>query len=97
MLQARSLWLRARKKTGVTATVPAGTVFSCATAGTRDRVMLLRGDLLFRPVELGSIDPHAVQNDGQLARDSDLGFAQAVSLGKSHPPSLQGRPFRHAR
>jgi hypothetical protein len=63
MLQARSLPLRARKKSGdlTTATVPAGTVVSRATAGTRDRVTLLRGDLLFRPVELGSIDPHAVQ------------------------------------
>jgi hypothetical protein len=57
---------------------------------------VLRGSLFRRPVELGSIDPHAVQYDRELARDGDLGLAEAVSLGELGSPSLQPRPFRHA-
>src|SRR6266702_8757611 len=47
----------------------------------------LRGGLLLRPVKLGSVDPHPMQNDGELARDSDLGLAETVALGESHSPS----------
>ena len=31
----------------------------------------LRSNLFLRPVELGSVDPHAMQDDCELARDSD--------------------------
>src|SRR5205823_2786288 len=48
----------------------------------------VRGNLLLRPVELGSVDPHAVQNDCQLARDRDFGLSEAIALGEPHPPSL---------
>jgi Major Facilitator Superfamily len=56
----------------------------------------LRGNLLRRPVELGPVDPHAMQNDCKLPRDGDFGLAEAVSLGELGSPSLQPRPFRHA-
>ena len=48
------------------------------------------GSNLLRPVELGSIDPHAMQNDGELTRDRYLGFAEPVALGEPNPPSLNG-------
>jgi hypothetical protein len=53
---------------------------------------VLRGSLLGRPVELGSVDPHAVQHDRELPRDSNLGLAEAVSLGELRTPSLERRP-----
>ena len=49
-----------------------------------------------RPVKLGSVNPHAVQNDREFPRDSDLGLAEAVSLGELGSPSLQPRPLRDA-
>jgi hypothetical protein len=48
----------------------------------------LRCRLLHRPVEFGSVDPHAVQNDRELPRDGDLGLAEAVSLDELGSPSL---------
>ena len=56
----------------------------------------LRGSLLCRPVELGPVDPHAVQNDRELARDGDFGLAEPVALSQPNPPGLQGRPFLYA-
>src|SRR5260370_918220 len=53
-----------------------------------DLVCSLRGNLLLRPVELGSVDPHAMQNDRELARDGDFGLTEPISLGEPHPPSL---------
>jgi hypothetical protein len=41
----------------------------------------LCGSLLRRPVELGPVDPHAVENDRELARDSNLSFAEPIALG----------------
>src|SRR5208282_1945972 len=58
----------------------------------RNSVPLLGSNLL-RPVELGSVDPHAMQNDGELARDGDLCLAEPVALGEPNPPSLHGGPF----
>ena len=53
----------------------------------------LRGSLLCRPLELGPVDPHTVQNDRELACDGDFGLAEPVALGKPNSPSLQRRPF----
>jgi hypothetical protein len=39
----------------------------------------VRDGLFRRPVELGSVDPHAVENDRELARNSDLGLAEPIS------------------
>jgi hypothetical protein len=76
----------ARKKSDdlTTATVPAGTT---CRGNPVISLRVLRGRLLHRPVELGSVDPHAVQNDRELPRDSDLGLAEAVSLGELGSPS----------
>src|SRR6476620_9640226 len=57
---------------------------------------LLGSNLLLRPVELGPVDPHAMQNDRELPRDRNLGLAKPVALGELRPPSLHGRPFRDA-
>src|SRR4029077_12826828 len=57
---------------------------------------LLGSNLLLRPVEFGSIDPHAMQNDRELTRDRNLGLAEPVALGELHPPGLHGGPFRDA-
>jgi hypothetical protein len=80
-----------------TATVSAGTSFPAVSREPCDLLLCaLRGSLLRRPVELSPVDPHTVQNDRELTRDSDLGLAEPIALGKPHPPSLQRRPFRHA-
>src|SRR4029453_7074757 len=57
---------------------------------------LLGSNLLLRPVELGPVDPHAMQNDCELARDRDLGLAEPVALDELHSPGLHGGPFRNA-
>src|ERR1700739_2431461 len=56
----------------------------------------LGSNLLLRPVKLGSVDPHAMQNDRELARDRDLGLAEALALSEPNPPSLHGGPFGDA-
>ena len=72
-----------------TAIVPAGTSFPAVSREPCDLLMVLRGGLLCRPVELGPIDPHAMQNDREFSRDSDLGLAEPTALSEPHPPSLQ--------
>jgi hypothetical protein len=68
---------------------PGRDIFSRRTAGILwSRYCSLRGNLLLRPVELGSVDPHAVQNDRQLARDGDCGLSEPIALGEPHAPSL---------
>src|SRR5580704_14389658 len=57
----------------------------------------LGSNLLLRPIELGSIDPHAMQNDRELACDRNLGLAEPVTLGEPYSPSLHGGPFWDAR
>src|SRR5260370_18364907 len=51
----------------------------------RISVMPSLGSNLLRPVELGSIDPHAMQNDRKLTRDCNLCLAEPVALGELHP------------
>jgi hypothetical protein len=53
----------------------------------------LGSNLLLRPVELGSIDPHAVQNDRELTRDCDLGLAEPVALGEPYPQAFRAGHF----
>src|SRR5262249_56475912 len=79
----------ARKKSGdlTTATVPAGTSFPAVSREPWGRCSL-RGSLLLGPVELGSVDPHPMQNDGELACNGDFGLAKPVALGEPHPPSF---------
>ena len=60
-------------------------------------MLSLGSNLLRRPVELSPVDPHAMQNDGELTRDRNLGLAEPVALGEPYPPSLHGGPFWDAR
>ena len=86
----------ARKKSDelTIAIVPAGTSFP---AVWQDLSILPLGcNLLLRPVKLGSVDPHAMQNDRELTRDRNLGLAEPVALGEPDPPSLHGGPFGDA-
>jgi hypothetical protein len=87
-----------RKKSGdaTTATVLAGTSFSAVSRESCGPFCSLRGSLLLGPVELSSVDPHSVQNDGELACNGDLGLAKPVALGEPHPQRLQCRPSRDA-
>src|SRR3984957_11571032 len=48
----------------------------------------LGSNLLCPPVELGSIDPHAMQNDGELTRDRNLGLSEPVALGEPYPQAF---------
>src|SRR3954454_4435551 len=57
----------------------------------------LGSNLLLRPVEFGSIDPHAMQNDRELSRDCNLCLAEPVALGEPYSPGLHGGPFWDAR
>src|SRR6516165_3857940 len=38
-------------------------------------------------IEGGAVDPHAMQNDGELAGERDLGLLHAGALGDSHAPA----------
>jgi hypothetical protein len=57
----------------------------------------LGSNLLLRPVEFGSIDPHAMQNDRELSRDCNLCLASPLRLASLTPPSPHGGPFWDAR
>ena len=99
MLQAQSLRLRARKKSGdlTTAIVPAGTSFPAVSREPCDLPSCaLRGSLLRRPVELGAVDPHAMQNHGELSSNRDFGFSEPASFGDPHAPGFEHGPFCNA-
>ena len=53
----------------------------------------LGGNLFRRPVELGSIDPHAMQNDRESTRDCNLGLAEPVALGEPNPQAFTADHF----
>jgi hypothetical protein len=41
------------------------------------------------PVELGSVDPHAVQNNRELARDGDLGLGGRFACTKAEKQNCE--------
>src|SRR6516164_9760978 len=54
----------------------------------------LNGNLLLRPVELGFVDPHAVQNDRKLARDGDfLALQRPLRLASLVPQAFSADHF----
>ena len=61
----------------------------------------LGSNLLLRPVELGSIDPHAMQNDRELTRDCNLTLRSPLRLTSLTPkPSrwtISGRALAEPR
>jgi hypothetical protein len=72
----------------------AGTNFEIAIAvvpaGTKDDWLLVSESyFLFAPLELGTVDPDAMQNDSELAGDSGLGLLDANTFGQPHTPSFQ--------
>src|SRR5207249_5017933 len=94
MLQSRSAF-RALAKNRTNSPSPSSRQGRLFQPFSRISVFYLLGsNLLLRPVELGSVDPHAMQNDCELTRD--LGLAEPVALDKLHPPGLHGGPFRDA-
>src|SRR5258705_13482910 len=97
MLQSRSAF-RTRAKNLSNSPLPSSRLGRRFLPFGRNSVMpSLGSNLLLRPVELGSIDPHAMQNDRELTRDRYLGLAKPVALGEPNPPSLHGGPPRDAR
>ena len=72
----------------------AGTNFEIAIAvvpaGTKDdRSLVSESCFLLAPLELGTVDPDAMQNDSELAGDSGLGLLDADALDQPHTPSFQ--------
>src|SRR6185503_3754376 len=90
----RSLCLRARKESDDLTSATVRDVSSRSVAELKISLCSSSSNLLVvRPVELGPVDPHAVQDDCELARDGNLGLAQPVAFGEPRAPSLQRRPF----
>src|SRR4051794_32385945 len=96
MLQSRSS-SRKRAKNLSNSPLPSSRLGRLFLPFGRNSVIASLGGNLLRPVELGSVDPHAMQNNRELTRDCNLGLAESVALGKPYPPSLHGGPFRDAR
>jgi hypothetical protein len=77
---------------------PGRDVSSRSVAGLKISLCSSSSNLLVvRPVELGPVDPHAVQDDCELARDGNLGFAQPVAFGEPRASSLERRPSSSLR
>src|ERR1700722_14603982 len=97
MLQSRSAF-RTRAKNLSNLPSPSSRLGRLFPPFGRNSVMLSLGsNLLRRPVELGSINPHAMQNDRKFTCDCNLCLAEPVALGEPNPPSLHGGPLRDAR
>src|SRR6478735_4576972 len=93
MLQSRSAF-RALAKNRTNSPSPSSRQGRLFPAVEQDlSILLLGSNLLLRPVELGPVDPHAMQNDCELARNRDLGLAEPVALDELHAPGLRGGPF----
>src|ERR1700722_20571043 len=84
MLQSRSAFRALAKKSDelTIAIVPAGTSFP---AGWQDLSILLARQQSLRPIELGPVDPHAMQNDCELARDRDPALRSPLCLTSFNP------------
>src|SRR3954470_9194380 len=73
-------------------TVPAGTTTGAADAARRIQFILLGHLLLRPPFKAGPVGPDAMQDDGDLACDCDLGLFDAYSLHQPKAPRFQCRP-----
>ena len=71
----------------VIAVVPAGT--KCFAVVEDDWSLVSDSYFLLAPLELGTVDPDAMQNDSELAGDSGLGLLDADAFGQPHTPSFQ--------
>src|SRR6267154_622085 len=96
MLQSRSA-SRTHAKNRANSPSPSSRQGRLFLPSGRISVMPSLGSNLLRPVELGSIDPHPMQNDRELTRDCNLCLAEPVALGEPYSPGLHGGPFWDAR
>jgi len=67
---------------------PAGTSFPAVLREPCDLVARYAATSFFDQLNSVSVDPHAMQNDRELARNGDFGLTEPISLGEPHPPSL---------
>src|SRR6201999_2730922 len=92
MLQSRSS-SRTRAKNLSNSPSPSSRLGRLFPPFGRNSVVASLGSNLLRPVELGSIDPHAMQNDRELTRDCNLGLAEPVALGEPCPQAFTADHF----
>ena len=104
MLQSRSS-SRTRAKNLSNSPSPSSRLGCLFPPFGRDSVTPALGcNLHFRPVELGSLDPHAMQNNRELTCDRNLGLAEPVALGEpfawaglGQPRMARARSYRSCR
>ena len=78
--------------TGTIRTTPTGRIYRLLlTVSCRRQTGC--GARLTAEAELGFVAPHAMQDDGELARDRDAGTGHAAMLGDGHAPGPQARPL----
>ena len=98
-MQSRSAFRTLAKNRTISPPPPSrqGRLFPPCRGNPVISLCVLRGSLLRRPVKLGSVDPHAMQNDRELTCDCNLSLAEPVALGEPYSPGLHGGPFWDAR
>ena len=69
--------------------VPAGDIAGTSCAGDCTNSGK-SGRLWLAPFECRSVDPDAMEDDRDLARDRDLGFLHADAFDQPHAPCLEG-------
>ena len=75
---------------------PHGNDVGSASSGGNCKFLSSRCHSLLAPAERGLVDPHAVQDDRQLARDRNPSARHAAPLRYLHAPGPQRGPFRAA-
>ena len=78
-------------RSGLAQLAPISCTFSIRSRGCDLRCSLF----LLRPTECLSVDPHAVQDDADLAGQGDLRPFCAAALRHRHSPALERRETRH--
>jgi hypothetical protein len=61
------------------------------------QALLCRGALRRRPTELRSVNPHAMHDHADLARERDPRALRPATLGHVHPPAFERRKPLHPR
>ena len=74
---------------------PSGGGFVKSDCGASSPQLAARCSAPVGPAEFGSIDPHAMQDDGEFAGESDLGEPHAASLGDPHRPDRAAQTNGH--
>src|SRR5215475_2458689 len=96
MLQARSPCRTLAKNLAISPPPPSrqGRHFPLCRGSPWFSLCVLRRSLLFGPVELGSVEPHPMQDDGQLACNSYLCFAEPICALRASSPNLLQAIYR---